>query len=344
MHIFIDEAGSFIPPGSPESPSYSLVLALVVPTSARDALCYDFLRLRDAWPNNSVEVKGSKLNEAQCNEVALLLAAHEALIEVQIIDMGLHDLACIETFKERQAQAVTANMTPQHQPTMIHQMNDMADTFRGMSNQLFVQAFLMMQLVMETCETGMLYHVQRHPQELANFTWVIDKKDRDLTAMERAWSTFILPAGEAAFMKKRPPRIVGSDYSYFAKYEIDESTVDPKWAQKLAWIRATYPVTAPAGTLKAIDWGKLVAEDRTFADSKDSLGLQLADIAATSLRRALNGNLQKAGWEAFGNSLIHKKKAQFFMLGALDSRSAVLEPKAQAIWDALSRQAKNMVV
>ena len=153
MHIFIDEAGPFIPPPTMGSPSYSLVLALVVPTSTHDQLCYDFLRIRDAWPHNWIEVKGNKLDETQYSEIAFLLGKYDALIEIQIVDMGLHDVACIKDFKERQAQSVTAKLTPHHQPTMIRQLSDLAGTFRSMANQLFVQAFLMIQLVIKVCES-----------------------------------------------------------------------------------------------------------------------------------------------------------------------------------------------
>ena len=335
MHIFIDEAGTFISPAAMGPPAYSLVLALVVPTSNHENLCYEFLRLRDTWSNNSVEIKGSKLDETQCSDVALLLAKHDALVEVQIIDMGLHDVQCIENFKEKQAQAVTANLTPRHQPTLVRQLAETADTFRGMANQLFVQAFLMMQLVIEVCEVGILYHVQRRPEELASFKWVIDQKDRTLTAMEKTWSTFILPAGEAQSGKKPAPRIIGCDYSHFTHYEIHESTADAEWQKKISWMRANYKIEQAPGEFRASDWKKLVSEDRAFEDSKVSLGLQLADIAATSLRRALNGNLQKAGWEPFGRLLIHKRAPSFLMLGESSPRSSTLEPMAELVWNRL---------
>src|ERR1017187_14299 len=96
MHIFIDEAGAFIPFPTMGPPAYSLVLALVVPAAAHDDLCYEFLRIRDAWPNSAIELKGSSLDEAQCAEVAGLLAKHDCLIEMQIIDMGKHDVKCID--------------------------------------------------------------------------------------------------------------------------------------------------------------------------------------------------------------------------------------------------------
>src|SRR5271170_4028153 len=64
MRIYIDEAGPFLPPQSPRS-LFSLVLSLIIPSSIEQELFYEFLRLRDTWPNQSVEIKGSSLNESQ---------------------------------------------------------------------------------------------------------------------------------------------------------------------------------------------------------------------------------------------------------------------------------------
>ena len=55
MRIYIDEAGPFVPP-QPPRPLFSLVLSLIIPSSIERELLYEFLRLRDTWPNQSVEV------------------------------------------------------------------------------------------------------------------------------------------------------------------------------------------------------------------------------------------------------------------------------------------------
>src|ERR1051325_11148487 len=101
MHIYIDEAGPFIPPKGRRR--YSLVLALVVPSATVAELSYQFLRLRDGWSQQAVEIKGSKLNEDQAAQTLGLLAAHGAIAEYYAIDMALHPDNIIDEFKERQA-------------------------------------------------------------------------------------------------------------------------------------------------------------------------------------------------------------------------------------------------
>src|SRR5215469_15265014 len=71
-----------------------------------------------------------------------------------------------------------------------------------------------------------------------------------------------------------------------------------------------------------------------------------ASIAATSLRRTLKGNLQQAGWQPFGQILIHQKSIPFCMIGTLErdrrleihlcstefSEATQFLPKTQANW------------
>jgi len=63
MNIYIDEAGAFILPKG--NRRYSLVLGLIAPTATEAELFYQFLRLRDSWPQQGIEIKGSKLDEDQ---------------------------------------------------------------------------------------------------------------------------------------------------------------------------------------------------------------------------------------------------------------------------------------
>lgn len=64
MRIYIDEAGPFVVPPSAQS-LFSLVLALVIPSSLEDPLFAEFSALRDGWSNQGAEVNGSKLDESR---------------------------------------------------------------------------------------------------------------------------------------------------------------------------------------------------------------------------------------------------------------------------------------
>ena len=57
-----------------------------------------------------------------------------------------------------------------------------------------------------------------------------------------------------------------------------------------------------------------VYSDIKFEDSRNFLGVQLADILITSIRRSMNGNLQKEGWKSFKNIIIMGKKQSITLL------------------------------
>ncbi|MEO8048853.1 MAG: hypothetical protein ABI833_00435 [Acidobacteriota bacterium] len=66
------------------------MLALVVPSATEADLFYQFLRVRDSWPQQAMELKGSKLKEDQVAQVIDLLAAHDVIAEFYGIDMARH--------------------------------------------------------------------------------------------------------------------------------------------------------------------------------------------------------------------------------------------------------------
>lgn len=343
MNIYIDEAGVFIPPQGKRR--YSLVLALVVPTATEAELFYSFLRLRDSWPEQAVEIKGSKLNEGQTAQVVPVLAAHDVIVEYRAIDMALHPNEVIDEFKERQAAALTDNLTPSHAEALVRRLRDDAQAIRAMSNPLFVQAFLTIELILNMLDVAVNYYAQRRPSELGRFAWTIDQKDRSITQMEQLWSTLILPFGESRSAQRPYARVEGFDYSHFAKYEIAEGTADEEWKRHLQWMRKTLPFSkAVPKQLICVDSKRILTEERAFSDSRSNLGLQLADVVANTLCRALNGNLQPPGWEAVSQLLIRQWKAPLILLGRAASQHRAPEPHGAMVWRKLDAKSKAMIL
>jgi hypothetical protein len=214
-----------------------------------------------------------------------------------------------------------------------------------MPNQLFLQAFAMWLLIIKTIREGTLYYVQREPQELGDIGWVIDRKDRTITQMEDTWSTLILPLSEKAFALKPMISIKGEDYSQFdARYGFTEATAAPEMLRHVRWLQSVYAKPGqPRAPMHGIDARRLLTEQRTFQDSRDSLGLQLADMLDAILRRALNDRLQFSGWKDFGGLLIHHWQAGegFIQLGTDDGIS--MSNHVTKVCQALHRTAKDML-
>jgi hypothetical protein len=341
MRIYIDEAGSFVGPPNPAS-SFSLVLALVVPAACEDELFYEFLRLRDSWPLRGIEIKGSSLDEKQAAEVVSLLARYDILVEFVAVDMMSPPKAVIDDFKARQADAITAHITRDHRPELILQMIGIERTIREMPNQLFAQAHLTILLVLRVVQNAILYFVQRQPKELGDIAWIIDRKNHTITEMEETWTTIILPIGEGHFMKEPFIAFIGADYSFFARYQVDLAA-DEKMARHVDWAHETYGGRKSSRTGRTIDAKRLLTEQRKFADSRDSLGLQLADILASILRRALNNRLGPSGWAGLGKLVVHDPKPGWFVQLGEGIASYSMPDNAVKVWRALKAQSKSMV-
>ncbi|MFY9530846.1 MAG: hypothetical protein WBC04_21155 [Candidatus Acidiferrales bacterium] len=148
VRIYIDEAGSFVVPQAQQR-SFSLVLALIVPSASEEQLFYQFPRLRDGWPKQEVEINGSSLDETQSPQVIDLLSRFDVLVEFVALDMATHTKEVIDDFKLRQAEAITAHVTREHRPEMVLQLVQIEPTIRNMPNQLLVQAEPTIRLILK---------------------------------------------------------------------------------------------------------------------------------------------------------------------------------------------------
>jgi len=341
MRIYIDEAGGFVaqPPGQS---LFSLVLAVVVPSSIETKLFDEFSGLLASWPHQGAEIKGSKLDESQAAQLVDLVSRYDVTVQFFAVDMEMHDDKVVDDRKARQADAITANLTPEHHPPIAAQIRGLADSIRRMPNQLFVQASLMIELVLRVVEESTLYYVQRFPNELGSIEWIIDRKDRKITEMEDTWSTLILPMSESHFVKKPLVCLLEANYSHFdARYGIRAD--DEEMNRHVAWTREAYGIQGDDSG-PGLNSGLLLSEQRQFADSAGSIGLQLADMLAAILRRALNNRLQAAGWSRFGRLVIADKRSPFLHLGPPEASGQALGGQIEKVWKALKTGNKEMLL
>jgi hypothetical protein len=342
MRIYIDEAGNFVPQASGES-LFSLVLALGVPSSIETKLFGEFSALLSSWPNSGTEIKGSKLDEAQAAQLVELVSRHNVFVNFFAVDMATHGESVVSDFKARQAAGITAHLTPEHHPPIVAQLEELAAAIRRMPNQLFVQAFLTIELVLKVIQESTLYYVQRLPAELGSIEWTIDQKNRTITEMETTWSTLVLPMSEGHFARTPLISLKEADYSHFdARYGI--AADDKEMSSHVQWMREAYGIR-DVDRSPGLNAGLLLSEQREFADSAGSLGLQLADMLATILRRALNNRLQSPGWARFGRLLIADKSATpFLQLSPPEGRGQQLSgQQIEKVWRALTTGNKEML-
>jgi hypothetical protein len=309
VHIFIDESGQFIPLDGKRSKA-AAVVAIVVPSAGRTRLFWEFRRLKRALGARGGELKGAALHEDAVREVLRLLRRHDVIAEAVVIDVGAQHEQGVTEFRLRQAEKLIEHITREHQPTLIQDVLANQDAMRDLANQLFIQAYCYWELVPRLVETATLFWVQRRPQELSSFVWRVDAKGDRITSMERLWTTLIGPMVTA----RDVPMIMlqGADYSFFSRFDT----------------RAPDGLDIPERIVT--DLKKVLREDFAFASSERDLGLQLADIVAATLTRALNGTLQPGGWGDLGPLFVGRRE-QTIRLIALNE--ADTEPHSVPVTD-----------
>ena len=187
MHIYIDESGTFAIPTVAKR-SVSCVVALVLPSSEHGEILGEFDRIRSRWLPRAQEIKGRQLNEAQVAEVIAFLRRWDVLVEAVLIDTGIHSHQQITDVRIGQAEGLTKHITSEYPAASAQWLRGLGEILRGMSNQLFAQAFLTISLIENVLQIGSLYNCQRRPEELAEFHWVVDAKEAGITRYEYLWN------------------------------------------------------------------------------------------------------------------------------------------------------------
>jgi hypothetical protein len=190
-----------------------------------------------------------------------------------------------------QADGLFDHITRDHHPNLIQELLGYQASMKALPEQLFLQVFCIWELIPRLVETATMYYAQRRPSELGSFVWRVDAKDRSVTSMERLWTILIGPVIMAKSDVSPMGMIPAADYSYYERFD----------------------VAPPDGTVRVhghyyTDMRKVLREDFEFASSESDLGLQMADIVASILTRALNGTLHPAGWRSFGSLFVRRRE------------------------------------
>ena len=190
----------------------------------------------------------------------------------------------------------------------------------------------MFQLIHRVVRHAPLYWVQRIPQELASFQWVIDAKHaaEPLTPWEQWWSHCILSALQSLSAQEPMDMVVGFDYSHFQRFMTD-------------WEPWAFPGRNPPADGKAVNIKLLMTEHFRFSAAPEP-GLELVDILTSAVRRALRGSLGPLGWSGLPRLMLHQKQhyLQLVALGdAVDDAKSEL--KYTAVIKAFARYGRDMV-
>ncbi len=288
MHIFIDESGSFT--GYHER-SISAVGALAIPSGRLGFIQKKYSKIRSRLPTEKGEVKGRLLNERQVAEVVTMLSRNNVLFEITVADLGFHDEAEVDRYKQQHLDGMLARVDRFASPDR-QLVEEACRQIARTSMPLYLQAITTFELLHTLIKHVPLYFAQREPHELAAFEWIIDGKEPSkVTNWEMWWSWYA--QGALANMSIRRPAVVleSADYSFYDKFR------------------------GGNGDREGTNLKLLLADVRFSAAAEP--GLELVDIVVNAIRRALAGSLGEAGWRGIPQLMIHRPEQyiEFLIVG-----------------------------
>ncbi len=143
---------------------------------------------------------------------------------------------------------------------------------------------------------GINYYAQRFPQELGDFQWISDAKDGvKVIDYEKTLTKIVQPLVQTYCLERPLCSVEGFDYSYLNKYFIEEKYVLERYIKKKNKNSAFINIFE-------------VMQDMRFVPSHTSLGLEIADILANCVRRAISNRLQFDGWKYLSSLIVKRNK------------------------------------
>lgn len=184
-------------------------------------------------------------------------------------------------------------------------------------------------LIQRILDHSPLYYCQRIPEELGNFIWFVDAKDKNTgkTPFEKLWSTLLMPILESNY---HMGVFEEGDYSYFHKYEVESKDMTDHQRSLMS-----------EKSIGGVNIKKLINEQLFFEDSSTNIGLQLVDIMSSAFTRAMNGNLKHKGWRHLGMLMV--KQPSIVLLDTDKSNHPELDSRHSLVLIAMKEKRKPML-
>jgi len=328
MHIFIDESGNFVIPKDERS-KISSITALTIPDKYLIEITKKFISLRSSWGSQD-EIKSSQLTEKQFSDTIALLRSYDVLVDIVCLDIANHPVAVVENYKSIQADKIIEHLTEKHHDNLIKELHEYRERLIKLPNQLFIQAILSILLIKKILNNSTLYYCQRMPEELGNFVWYIDAKDKktNKTPFEQLWTTLLMPILQSNYAMDI---FENGDYSHFSKYEI-----------RLEDMTDFERSLGSEKSIGGVDLKRLISEQLYFEDSASNIGLQLVDIVSGAFNRAMNGNLKIKGWRHLGFLMVQQPSI-ILLNGDLSNKPKLLKRHELVLID-IRENSKPMLV
>lgn len=337
MHIFIDESGSFV--YTPEKAAWSSICALVIPErfldEAESALA-DF-KIENGFALSDELKLGALDNEMSYFRLLIRLARTNCALYGVVTDAHLNTTEAVTAHKEATARGMLVN-----KDKMVHQegresVQYAADQIRNMPAQLHIQLICQMKLMQLVVWQSVLYYGKHEPKTLSAFVWRVDRKALEKkTEYEEAFEQLSPVYLQTMSLADPIITVTEFDYSYMGAYVYAQGEAP-------SYLKESYGIELDL--TGALNIGKIFREDIQFVNSKDSFGIQLADLLSAGLRRCLRkgfkDNLRAAAF--LGRLMVQRPKHAYpLLLSTLGNEDAV-DASTAALIKMMRRQQRPTV-
>lgn len=267
MHIFLDESGTFAHSSRPDA--WCVVAAYVVPEVSYSKLKQYVAKFKvNCGFPASQEIKRKHLSTDRYLDFLRGLKEIDAIAVAVATDT--HLTSRLAWHRDEQARKIDDYAPNMIYPEGREMLEDLARRVRKLSDQNYLELWCRVTLVEDVIQLATLYYSMRIPATLSRFRWTFDQKDVRTSPFETTLSHLMAPLLQSHSLGGNPLQtVLEGDYSHMARFEQHEP---------MPWL----PEREQDGG--GFNIGKIWSEHLSFVDSKDSPGVQVADLITSGIR------------------------------------------------------------
>jgi Protein of unknown function (DUF3800) len=334
VNIYIDESGSFV--NASARGSWNVVVALAIPETSRRSIeqALRSLKLSTSMPGT----REMKLNEIEENRYLSFLAElsrTHALLFATATDAGINSPERLTRHQHIQVAKIREHIPRMRYETGKQGIELLASQLETISPQLYAQLVCQVDLLHDVVSRSINYFAQRFPATLAEFRWRIDQKNTSKTTYEEAFEKIAPLLLQTRSIREPSARVHGFDYRHMTAYEFPNNK-PPDYLEMEYGLHVEH----------ALNIGKLIRGNLKFEDSRQSLGIQVADLLASGLRKCLRCGFKEndAIARAIGRIALQNKSGKFpIHLVSFAEEDNDADENASRVVKTITRQCRSML-
>jgi hypothetical protein len=280
MKFFFDESGSFRVPGDRQEHAVGIVVGVVVPENGEADLFQRFHQFTDKLPRSAFkdnEPKGSLLDDKGRRSFAVLVSESDGcMVCPTILDLTSMAGRAVE-IRNKIVTKLNAWATQCKYETMRREVDLLGRQVGNLSPVAAFRLAAWAQCIKRCIADSIIAHSGREFHDCwTDVTFEIDAVQPKAASREQQVFTNMLPAWVTAWCQRDP-------FTLIEEIHTEDHPFVRRW-----------------DTERGIDLGKMFRGNVRFSSSHISLGLQIADMASSVVRRAVAGLVSAYDLSTYG--------------------------------------------